>query len=45
MGGRAALVKGGMWLARAGVLHQVLCSAPQTASPLLGLTLVPGTAL
>lgn len=45
MGGRAALVKGGMWLACAGVLHQVLCSALQTASPLLVLTSVPGTAL
>lgn len=41
MAERAALVKGGMLLAQAGVLHQVLCSAPHTASPIL----VPTSAL
>lgn len=45
MAGRAALMKGGMWLAPAGVLHQVLCSAPQTASPILVPTSAPGTSL
>lgn len=45
MAGRVALVKGGMWLARVGVLHQVLCSAPQRASPILVPTLAPGTPL
>lgn len=33
MAGRAALAKGGMLLAHAGVLRQVLCSAPHTAPP------------
>lgn len=45
MAGRAALVKGGMWLAHAEVLHQVLCRASQTASPILVPTSAPGTPL